>query len=449
MDQTFSEDRIAAGGVDVERIQATNVLIKIDDVPDQEVWRHPVWNLARSLGRLGVQSLEVHGATEYLDSLAEVMRGLPFTQATGPWFLELVDQLVTDADLIVDLSNNPSSKLLSANLAATNSIPCLSVDWGRTWIELTYMENPLEQFVKSLNTPAIDGLPLLPVSRIASGMVLEEILISAGDCELVEEPAASVFYDAADQSRVEPSGIDWPQIALHNVTVDVVGAGGTGVNFLEAFVPLLNRDCTVRIFDPDSVGPENLTMQIAYAHEDVGEPKATVMAKKLDRYCSARIQPYVMDYQSRPADLATASLRVLCPDNFEARLLANRSSLADGVPLLDLGSSPLAARVAVYYPGRTACLEHHLPGLAQKAAEERQRASCWRNREPTLPGTNMVCAGIAACEAVRVLQPELFGWPSSGTILYDTRFSNRFGIVDPRPACSHGGSSISATSTAE
>jgi len=434
MNQTVSVDRIAAGGVNVEQIQATNVLIKIDDIADREVWRHPVWNLSRGLGRLGVQSLEIHGATDYLESLAEVMRGLPFSQATGPWFLELVDQVDTDADLIVDLTNSQFSKLLSASLAASNQIPCLSVDWGRTSVELNYLGDPLEQVIASVSPEAANGLPLLPVARIASGMALQEILISVGQSEQI---AATLFYNAADESRVEPGRIDWPQIALHNITVEVVGAGGTGVNFLEAFAPLLSGDCTVRVFDSDTVGSENLSMQIAYHPEDVGEPKATVMAKKLYKYCSARIQPFVMDYQGRPLELPSPSLRVLCPDNFEARLLANRASLEDGVPLIDLGSSPHAARVVVYQPGKTACLEHHLPGLAEQAAEERQRASCYRNREPTLPGTNMVCAGIAACEALRVLQPELFGEPSLGTILYDTRFADRFGIVDRRPVCNH------------
>jgi len=299
MNQFSSPDRIAAGGVDIAQIRATNVLIKIDDVAGQQAWRHPIWSLSRGLGRLGVSSLQVHGATEYLDSLAEVMRDLPFTQVTGPWFTELVDQMVTDVDLIVDLTNSSQSKRLSATLAESRSIPFLSASWGRTSVKLMCGADLFAEVRESRRARAFHGLPLLPVARIASGMVLQEILIAPGQCELATVPDVAICYDAADETRTGTSGVDWPEITLDDVTVDVVGAGGTGVHFLEAFTPLLSGSCELRIFDSDIIGHENLSMQIAYSPEDVGEPKAVVMAKKLSEYCRAKVRAFSIDYDTR------------------------------------------------------------------------------------------------------------------------------------------------------
>lgn len=145
----------------------------------------------------------------------------------------------------------------------------------------------------------------------------------------------------------------------------------------------------------------------------------------------------VMPYEDRPSTLSRPSLRIACPDTFACRLYVNRQSVRDGVPLAEAGSSPLAAQVRVYVPGHTACLEHRIPNLQKKAAAEQGRASCGRNPARTLPGTNMIIAGILAAEAMRALQPEVFGPPSQGTITYDARAPERFGVVEVRPPCRH------------
>jgi molybdopterin/thiamine biosynthesis adenylyltransferase len=145
----------------------------------------------------------------------------------------------------------------------------------------------------------------------------------------------------------------------------------------------------------------------------------------------------VMRHEERPSTFSRPSLRVACPDTFAARKRLNDCSLADGVPLVEGGSSPLAAQQRTYLPGRTACLEHRIPRLSERAASERDRASCAAEQAFTLPGTNMICAGILATETLRALQPEDYGWPSTGTIVYDARFPERFGLVEMRPACIH------------
>ena len=111
--------------------------------------------------------------------------------------------------------------------------------------------------------------------------------------------------------------------------------------------------------------------------------------------------------------------------------------LLDNVPLVEAGSAPLVAQQRSYLPGRTACLAHRIANLADRAAKEEDPASCSQNRALTLPGTSMVCGGILAAEALRALQPETFGYPSTGTVVYDAHFPERLGVTDFRPPCLH------------
>ena len=119
------------------------------------------------------------------------------------------------------------------------------------------------------------------------------------------------------------------------------------------------------------------------------------------------------------------------------RKYANDLALADGVPLVDAGSSPLAAQVRTYYPGRTPCLKHRVYALAEKARNEYDASSCAQMREATLPGTNMICGGMLAAEALAALRPGALGSPSPGTITYDACFPARFGVIDARHTCAH------------
>jgi molybdopterin/thiamine biosynthesis adenylyltransferase len=117
------------------------------------------------------------------------------------------------------------------------------------------------------------------------------------------------------------------------------------------------------------------------------------------------------------------------------RYFANNLSISDGVPLIEAGSSPLAAQQRTYYPGATSCLEHRINNLTKKVAEEKQPAGCSANR--TLPGTNMIIGGILAIETLKALNPNRFDFPSKGTITYDARAPQRFGVMDIKQPCKH------------
>lgn len=438
------ENRISQAGVDVLRIVETSVLVKVaDDVAADKLWLHPGWALCRSLAAMGFGAVHLRGAIHYFENLTDIMRATRFTQEPGAWFAESVARNVPPVDVIVDLTSDPESKRYCAALARERAIPLVSLTLGRTWASMTVWPECGNDAILNESPADVDEEPLPPISRIAAGLAVQEVLRLAAGVELAAPPDPVVTYDAVSEARkTRNSEKTWPAVDVQIAIIEVIGAGGIGVHFLECFAPMLGRGSELRIFDPDDIGPENLPLQITYTLDDVGRPKAEVMAEKLGRICQpgVLISSFPMSYQERQEGLARPSLRVSCVDNFAARLYANDLSVLDGVPLADAGSSPLAARQVTFSPGSTACLRHSIPDLDELAAsEEGGAASCSLVRAPTLTGTNAVIGGILAAEALRALLPEVHGPPCAGTILYDQRFPSRFGITQVLPPCAHRG----------
>ena len=280
-----------------------------------------------------------------------------------------------------------------------------------------------------------------PISRIAAGIVFQELLMNVGNVRLAAPLEKMVLYNAAAEDRVTPRmERPWTPDPVDNVIVDAVAAGGIGINVLESILPMLGSGSEIRVYDSDVVGPENLSTQSLFSAQDVGRPKAIVAAEKLQPINpNVNIRPMVMRYQQQPSGLSRCSVRTICPDNWQTRVFANfLSTRYDGVPLTEAGSSPLSAQQRTYYPGLTACLEHRIHNLVKKAAEESEPNSCSANPALTLPGTNAIIGGILAVETLKVLDPKRFGGsPSRGTIGYDAREPQRFGILDVRPPCKH------------
>jgi adenylyltransferase/sulfurtransferase len=254
---------------------------------------------------------------------------------------------------------------------------------------------------------------------------------------LLEGP---VKYDAtAHDSSVEGVRMEWLTESAENAVIDVIGAGAIGVHLLESLAPMLGEGCRLRVFDPDIIESVNLPSQTIYSKEDIGRSKVTAVAEKVQSLSrpGVGIEPYAVTYQNRPKSLLKASVRIIAADNWAVRKYVNDLSFADGVPITEAGSSPLAAQQRTYLPGQTACLACRIPDLAEKAAMETAPNSCSESPALTLPGTVCIAGGILAIETFKALRPEQFGSPSQGTITYDARFSQRFGIVDQQLACRH------------
>jgi molybdopterin/thiamine biosynthesis adenylyltransferase len=436
-----AESRLEQAGADVLRICETTVLVAADAAASDAPWLHPAWPLCRGLGAAGFGCVHLRGLAEYRDDFLGLMEGFPFTQEPAG----CPPGEAPPCDIVLHLGDDPDARDAWARLAAARSSAFVSLSWGVTWVLMQSPPGVAGPGSSGGRRPATRRDPLPPISRIAAGLALQEALIVAGRLETAAPPDPRVSFDAAAESRtVRAEGAGWPDLCLEPPVVEVIGAGGVGTHLLESLAPLLGPGCELRIYDFDAVGPENLAVQACFSPADVGRPKALVMAEALALTCDPGVdlRPMVMRYEERPSDLSPPSLRVACPDSFAARKYVNDLSVGDCVPLVEAGSSPLAAQQRTYLPHRTACLEHRITDLEGRATSERDRARCAEQEAFTLPGTNMICGGLLAAEALRALHPEELGWPSPGTIVYDARFPERFGVIEPRSACSHppGGS---------
>jgi molybdopterin/thiamine biosynthesis adenylyltransferase len=430
--------RIAEAGADVKRLARTRVLVKVDPVPMSSSGGHPLLPFCTAAAAAGIGSVNVFGATHYCEKLASAARARNFELTTGQGPCGRGADATPCADVILDLTNDPQSKRQTYELATDQSIGYASVRWGATWAGVTSGRDAWPTKIRTGD----QGTPIQhAVARIAAGLALQEILVFAGQLPLAVL-ATEALYDAASNPRTDRIGLKpWPDVFIEDARVDVLGAGSVGCHLLECLVPLLGAGCELRVFDPDVVGPENLCLQTAYDEDDLGMPKAQAIAARLAHICNpgVSILPFAMCYEERPRPLCRPALRILCVDNFAARKAANDESvLRDEVPIVEAGSSPLAGQVRSYLPGRTACLECRIPDLAVKAAQETAPASCALNPAPTLPSVNMVLAGVLATEALRCLFPETLGPPSTGTIVYDARVPQRFGVVEVAATCAHG-----------
>jgi len=442
MKDCLQTNRISEAGVDVLQIAKTSVLIKIGDITEEYIRQHPAYTLCRAFDALGFRAIYLCGAADYFDVLADLMQESNFVQYPGVWLTKEMANIAPDADVIVDLTNDIEYSSFCAHLSSVKSCPCIFVMWGREWVVVSTTLITTKE-LRELNTNGgsqQEDIPP-PISCIAAGLALQEVLILAGNIQMAAPMEAPVIYNAAAEDRIA-GHIDqpWTTDVVENAIVELVGAGGIGVHVLEGLTPMLGNGCELRIFDPDTVGIENLALQSPYTINDVGQPKAIAMAEKLGQISvpNLKIRPMVMSYQERPRSLSKPSVRIVCPDNFEVRKFANDlSTRLDGVPLVEAGSSPLAAKQRTYYPSLTACLEHRIHKLSEKAANEEQPDSCSQSTALTLPGTNMIIGGILATEALKALNLERFGLPTRGTINYDARVSKRFGIIDVLPPCEH------------
>ncbi|MCX6834179.1 MAG: HesA/MoeB/ThiF family protein [candidate division Zixibacteria bacterium] len=127
----------------------------------------------------------------------------------------------------------------------------------------------------------------------------------------------------------------WDQERLKNARVLVVGVGGLGgisaTYFAAAGVGHL------RICDSDRVESSNLNRQILFTPEDVGKPKAALVAKRLSAQNPGIEVEAISDKltETNAGELASGcDLIVDGLDNHSDRLLLNRASFDLGVPFV-------------------------------------------------------------------------------------------------------------------
>ncbi|MEM3897554.1 MAG: ThiF family adenylyltransferase [Nitrososphaerota archaeon] len=203
---------------------------------------------------------------------------------------------------------------------------------------------------------------------------------------MTEERRDLERYDR--QVRIE----GWDQENLTRAKIVVVGVGATGCEVAKNLA-LMGIGKLVLV-DNDVVELSNLSRQMLFLDDNLGEPKAIVAADRLRKMNPlVKVEPIFDDVRNLDESIfEEADVLVSCLDNWPVRRWLNSLAVALNKPLVDVAMEGFYANLQIVIPKKTACLECHGEELMPK---EMQLAECTlRRRKPEDLVQDLKQAGI-------------------------------------------------------
>jgi molybdopterin/thiamine biosynthesis adenylyltransferase len=224
-------------------------------------------------------------------------------------------------------------------------------------------------------------------------------------------------FSVASEGRYDRQAIaGWSQRRLGRAKVVVVGAGAIG-NEVVKNLTLIGVG-TIAVIDFDRVAPSNLTRCVLMSEDDVGQPKAHVVARRASELNpDVRLVPIDGDVEFELGDsyLRDADLVVGCVDNAYARFVLNARVRRVGRGWLDTAISSDSSQLSLY-GARGAC---YACGLGESTLRDmRSRFSCTGLRRvvSTSPvPTTVVTAAMAGSLATLITVDAIHGRFDAGT----------------------------------
>lgn len=148
------------------------------------------------------------------------------------------------------------------------------------------------------------------------------------------------------------------QQQLSDASVLIVGAGGLGcpVSLYLSAAGIGH----LGLIDGDAVDLSNLQRQILYREQDIGQNKAEVAAKLLQKHnhlCQITAFPHVLDEHNARDICNGYQILVDASDNFKTRYLLNRVSRATNKPLVSASIFRYSAQISVFNYNDGPCYE--------------------------------------------------------------------------------------------
>lgn len=111
----------------------------------------------------------------------------------------------------------------------------------------------------------------------------------------------------------------------HRITVDLIGAGGTGSQMLQslaridsALYRLGHPGLYVRVFDDDIVTDANIGRQL-FSSSDIGLSKSQVLTTRVNRFYSLDWDSVPYTYPSKGQQEFTSNITISCADSVKSR----------------------------------------------------------------------------------------------------------------------------------
>jgi len=154
----------------------------------------------------------------------------------------------------------------------------------------------------------------------------------------------------------------WDQERLKSARVLVVGVGGLGG--ISATYLAAAGVGNLRICDSDRVELSNLNRQILFTAEDIGKPKAALVAKRLSAQNPEIKIEAISDklIETNAGELASGcDLIIDGLDNHSDRLTLNKASFDLDIPFIYGAINEWQGQLSFFNPPKTACLACLMP----------------------------------------------------------------------------------------
>jgi molybdopterin-synthase adenylyltransferase len=213
-----------------------------------------------------------------------------------------------------------------------------------------------------------------------------------------------------------PRESSWqPQARLRDARVTILGVGGTGG--VAALALAASGVGHLHCVDPDEVELSNLSRQILYSEDDIGQPKADSAVRRL-----RRLNADVEVTGQRTEAAGIDDVLELCRDCDvlllgadrppELRVWANRACLAAKRPWVDSGYHGPLVQTAAFVPGEGPCWECTRLALRDSHAEEgAYPCDSPHRREAVFGAVGAVPAGISGYLAAHLVISLVTGIP--------------------------------------
>jgi molybdopterin-synthase adenylyltransferase len=221
--------------------------------------------------------------------------------------------------------------------------------------------------------------------------------------DLQERYRKPARYYAALDRRPEAVSVWRQQARLLRSKVTLVGVGGAGgVAALELAAAGVGE---LHLVDPDHVELPNLSRQIVFAEDDIGNPKVDAAAVRLYMLNSGVKVTRERTLITGPGDLLPLArdCDVLLLTADRPRALpgwANEACLAEGRPWVDAGYQGLRVQAGAYQPGTGPCRACVFDTWAQTAADRGILAVDPQDRPAVTAAVPTAMAGAMAAHLV-------------------------------------------------
>lgn len=172
----------------------------------------------------------------------------------------------------------------------------------------------------------------------------------------------------------------------------------------------------------------DLNRQLLQTHDHLGKPRIESIVRRLrdlNPRCDVRGIGENVTAANVDRLVAEADILVDAAPTFEERLVINRAAFALRKPLVECAMHALTAQITTFLPGRTGCLECHVPEVP----------AAWRREFPVFGAVSGTVGCLGAMEAIKLATG--LGEPLTDAMLTVDLATMRFRrvTIQRRPDC--------------